>query len=319
MQPHAIQENTQVNGADLEKAYAFCRAVAKREAKNFYWAFLALPAHKRDAMCAMYALMRRADDLADDETASIEQRREAMAAWRNAFASGTNQHDTDRLTFRAVRDTQSRFHIPDALLEELIDGTAMDLSAEPPAGVQRVEVAGQTVDVYTTLEALDRYCYLVASVVGLVTIRIFGFSGSAAEEYAVQLGKAFQYTNILRDVREDAERGRVYLPLELLHAHNVQLADVFTATRTHMASAALVEAMRSLAERAEQFYAVQRSMVAALQPDSRGAMRTLIRIYHALLKRIGEQCFQVFSTRVRVPTPVKIGLLLQGLLSRVTE
>lgn len=302
--------------ADLKTAYEHCRAIAKREAKNFYFAFLALPSHKRDAMCAMYAFMRRADDIADDETMPIDERRALMERWRDAFQQHRPLDGDDAAVFAAVRDTQVRFHIADRLLEELVDGTAMDLQAEPPAGVQRVEVEGRVIDVYSSGEALDRYCYLVASVVGLVTIRIFGVKGEAADAHAVAMGKAFQYTNILRDVREDAERGRVYLPMDLLQQHGAGVEDVMLAAKQQQASPALLNSMRAFARRAESFYAAERPLIAELDPDSRGAMRTLIDIYHALLHRIEHVRLQVFRERVRVSTAKKVALLLRGMLLR---
>jgi 15-cis-phytoene synthase len=310
--------NSEVNraDADLKKAYEHCRGVAKREAKNFYFAFLALPPHKRDAMCAMYAFMRRADDIADDETMPVDQRRSLMERWREAFHQHSSLNEDDGAVFAAVRDTQQRFRIADRLLEELVDGTAMDLQAEPPAGVQRLQVDGRIVDVYTTGEALDRYCYLVASVVGLVTIRIFGVRGEAADEHAIAMGKAFQYTNILRDVREDAERGRVYLPMDLLHQHGANVEDVILAAKQQKASPALLNSMRAFARRAESLYAAERPLIAELDPDSRGAMRTLIDIYHALLHRIEHVRLQVFRERVRVSTAKKVALLLRGMVLR---
>lgn len=301
---------------DLSHAYAHCRTVAQREAKNFYYAFLALPQARRDAMCAMYAFMRRADDIADDEAVPLNERRALMGRWREAFHAEEPFDSGDAAVFAAVRDTQQRFGISDALLDELIAGTAMDLATEPPAGVQRLVIGGGTVDVYTTVEALERYCYLVASVVGLVTIRIFGFQGEQANEDAVRLGKAFQFTNILRDVREDAERGRIYLPLELLEAHGASIAEVLQAAAAQKPSPALLATMRDLADRAEVFYGAQASMIGALTPQSRGAMRTLIDIYHALLTRIRDVHYQVFGERVRVSTAKKLLLLGRGMLLR---
>ena len=302
--------------AEIAQAYQHCRIVAKREAKNFYYAFLALPKAKSNAMCAMYAFMRRADDISDDEAMPLEERRALMERWRQAFLAGEALTAEDRAVFVAVRDTQRRFGIPDVLLQELIAGTAMDLQAEPPAGVERIAVSGRGFDVYRTTEALDQYCYLVASVVGLVTVRIFGSQGTEVDDKAVAMGKAFQYTNILRDVREDAERGRVYLPLDLLEQHGASLEDVLQAASGKPVSPRLMAAMQAFAARAEAFYSVERTLIKALEPDSRGAMRTLVDIYHALLRRMEMVRFRVFEERVRVSTVTKIGLLLRGMLLR---
>ena len=301
---------------DLARAYEHCSRVAKREAKNFYFAFLALPAPKRNAMCAMYAFMRRADDIADDEAMPIADRRALMTRWSEAFHSGEAISSEDSLVFTAVLDTQQRFGISDVLLDELVAGTAMDLQEENPAGVGRIVLRGKQYDVYTTVETLDRYCYLVASVVGLVTVRIFGASGDRTDEHAIAMGKAFQYTNILRDVREDAERGRIYLPLDLLQQHGATVEDVVDAATRYTPSGPLLAAMQALAARAESFYQAEQQLIATLHPDSRGAMRTLIDIYHALLHRIEHVHLQVFQERVRVSTARKIGLLLRGMLLR---
>ena len=208
--------------AELVRAYAVCRAIAKREAKNFYYGFMALPAHKRDAMCAVYAFMRRADDISDDESRSLEERRALMSQWLTSwrdFQANQAREATlvfavgpDAPVFVALHDVQQRFGVSTALLEKLVQGTTMDLQPEPLAGIRRIHVSGRPVDQYETMQALEHYCYLVASVVGLATIRIFGYTDPRAEGYAEQLGLAFQLTNILRDVKEDAERGRIYLP-----------------------------------------------------------------------------------------------------------
>jgi phytoene synthase len=197
----------------LDKAYAECKAIAKREAKNFYYAFVALPVPRRNAICAIYAFMRRADDLADDESLSREERRRRLDAWLSDWRGVCHGGDSSNLVFLAVRDATERYDIPLSLLDELVAGTTMDLKP----------TATDAPDTYATFDDLYRYCYLVASVVGLVCIRIFGYKDRAAEKLAEETGIAFQLTNILRDVTEDAERNRVYLPLEDLATHKVSL------------------------------------------------------------------------------------------------
>ncbi len=195
----------------LDRAYAHCRAIAKREAKNFYYAFVALPTARRNAICAIYAFMRKADDLADDESISRDERRNNIATWVAAWHEAASGAATADPVFMAVRDAVARFNIPLSLLEELVAGVTMDLEHD---------TAGAP-DTYATFADLYRYCYLVASVVGLVCIRIFGYTDARAEKFAEETGIAFQLTNILRDVVEDAARNRVYLPLEELAAHGV--------------------------------------------------------------------------------------------------
>ena len=167
------------------EAYAFCRGVARREAKNFYWAFRVLPRAKSDAMCAVYAFMRRADDLADDETISINERRRKMEEWTSnwcGFATGGRVQTEDEAVFVALADAQRRFGIPQNLLEELVEGVTMDLQPRP--------LNDEGLQTFVTFEELYRYCYLVASVVGLVCIRIFGYTDRRAEGFAEETGVA---------------------------------------------------------------------------------------------------------------------------------
>ena len=286
-------------------AYLFCRDVARREAQNFYWAFRVLPRHKSDAMCAVYAFMRRADDISDDESKPIETRRAKMTAWLEAWrASRTVAREVASATmdpvFLALGDTQLRFGIPDELLEELVAGTTMDL--EPHEGLQT----------YATSEDLYRYCYLVASVVGLVCIRIFGYSDARAEQLAEETGVAFQLTNILRDVKEDVERDRVYLPLDLLDEFRENVAEL----RELAGGRAMTERERgmlaTLAIRAEKYYLASKKLIPLLDRDSRAAMWVLVTIYHRLLGRIAERKMEVFRERVGLSTAEKAGILARG-------
>ena len=306
---------------ELAAAYQTCRAIAKREAKNFYYGFMALPPHKRDAMCAVYAFMRRADDISDDESISLEDRRSMMSKWLTSWhgyqgrlqpPSLTLRSSRDEPIFLAVHDVQQRYGVSDDLLDQLVQGTTMDLDLATPKGVRRVEIAERTIDQYETMAALERYCYLVASVVGLTTICIFGFTDPAANNCAEQLGLAFQLTNILRDVREDAERGRVYLPQDLLDKHLLTTANVITTTGEPD------EQMRALladiADRAERLYSSADKLIPLLDPDSRAAMRVLVDIYHLLLKSIVASNFDVFRQRISVSTPRKLSVLVKGLI-----
>jgi phytoene synthase len=278
--------------------------VARREAKNFYWAFRVLPRHKSDAMCAVYAFMRRADDISDDESMPLEDRREEMAAWMAAWRASRAGGPTEDPVFVALTDTQQRFGIPDGLLEELVRGTTMDL--EPKA----LDASG--IQTYATFEDLYRYCYLVASVVGLVCIRIFGYSDARAEGLAEETGVAFQLTNILRDVKEDVERGRVYLPVDLMDEFGESVQEL----RTMAAGRPMTERERgmlaTLAIRAEKYYVAGGKLIPLLDRDSRAAMWVLVRIYHRLLGRIAAKKMDVFSGRVSVGTAEKVSILVRG-------
>jgi phytoene synthase len=285
------------------EAYRFCREVARREAKNFYWAFRVLPRPKSDAMCAIYAFMRRADDIADDESKTIEQRRAQMKEWMGAWRASRNSSGgagVDDPVFLALGDTLRKFAIPETLIEELVAGMTMDL--EPSAAVQT----------YATFEDLYRYCYLVASVVGLVCIRIFGYTDVRAEQLAEETGVAFQLTNILRDVKEDIERGRVYLPIDLLDefGENVDELRELAAGRT------MTERERgmlaTLAIRAEKYYLAANKLIPLLDRDSRAAMWVLVTIYHRLLERIADQRMEVFRERIGLSTAEKLRVLARG-------
>ncbi len=306
MTPQAPVTISAVSTAQLQSAYSVCRSIARREAKNFYYAFVALPAERRNAICAIYAFMRRADDLADDESFSRETRRLQLRTWLDEWHSARAGADTADPVFLAVRDAASRFAIPHSLLDELVAGTTMDLeeTAASRAGLP---------DTYADFEELYRYCYLVASVVGLVCIRIFGYSDPRAEILAEHTGIAFQLTNILRDVAEDAERNRIYLPLTYLARHNVTILQL----QQHSDKKITVEEralFQSLATRAEEYYNAARELLPLIDPASRPALWVLVTIYHRLLLRIAARSYDVISERVTVPRWQKLEILVRGLL-----
>lgn len=287
----------------LEEAYATCRAIAKREAKNFYYAFVALPEPRRNAICAIYAFMRKADDLSDDESIAREERRRHLEQWQSAWHSAAAGSPTDDPVFIAVRDAIQRYSIPLSLLDELIAGTTSDLKANP----------NDAPDTYATFADLYRYCYLVASVVGLVCIRIFGYTDPAAEKLAEETGIAFQLTNILRDVAEDAERGRVYLPLEDLAAHNVALESLLHRVSAKAPTANERALLAEIGRRAEGYYESADKLLPLINSESRPALKVLVSIYRVLLRRIERANYDVFSQRASVPTAQKVGILAAGI------
>jgi 15-cis-phytoene synthase len=285
------------------EAYAVCRGIAQREAKNFYYAFRVLPEHKRNSMCAVYAFMRRADDISDDEALPVEERRDVMARWLEAWRDSRRSGVSDDPVFLALNDTQRVFTIPDSLLEDLVRGTTMDLDPHT------YEDEFQT---FATFDDLYRYCYLVASVVGLVCIRIFGYTDSSAEKFAEETGVAFQLTNILRDVKEDAERGRVYLPLDLLHEFGVSV-DRVKALSAGAKMETNERSMLSVVEsKAERYYASADRLLPLIDADSRAALWVLVSIYHRLLLKISKAAGDVFTKRISVSTPAKLTILTQG-------
>jgi phytoene synthase len=305
--PAPQQDEQAVSSPNLDEAYAICREIARREAKNFYYAFVALPTARRNAICAVYAFMRKADDLSDDESLPREERRlqldSWLAAWHQAREGGAREGAaTCDPVFVAVRDAAARFQIPFSLLDELVAGTTMDLEAP----------VSDKPDTYDTFADLYRYCYLVASVVGLVCIRIFGYSDPRAEKLAEETGIAFQLTNILRDVREDAERNRIYIPLEDLAEYRIDVSQLINR------SGGITYAERVLFEhialRAEGYYKSARQLLPLIDAESRPALWVLVSIYHGLLKRIEKENYDVFAKRISVPTVQKLGILSAGIV-----
>ena len=313
-----------LSAQELRQAYDACREIARREAKNFYYSFLVLPRHKSDAMCAVYAFMRRADDIADDESHTIDERRVQMAEWTAEWLRVQAGGASADPVFLALRDTQQRFNIPIELLQQLVQGVAMDLEASA-LPVRTLSLGGsvdQSFQVYERFDELYRYCYLVASVVGLVCIRIFGYDDAHAEELAERTGIAFQLTNILRDVREDAERGRVYLPQEDFEKFSVDAGELVRLKDGHHMTLNQRELMEYEAQRAQEYYRAAHALLPLIHADSRPALWVLVTIYRTLLVRIEARGFDVFSNRISVGTMTKLGILLRGtvqsLLNRVT-
>lgn len=287
----------------LDQAYDLCRDIAKREAKNFYYAFLALPVARKNAICAIYAFMRKADDLADDESLPHEQRRQQLDMWLAAWRAASTGGATEDPVFIATRDATRRFNIPLSLLDELVAGTTMDLAPRD----------ANTPDTYQTFADLYRYCYYVASVVGLVCIRIFGYTDQRAEKYAEETGVAFQLTNILRDVSEDAGRNRVYLPLEDMAVHNVSLGSLLQRSKGQPPTENERRLLAEIGSRAESYYRSASALLPLIDKESRPALWVLVEIYHQLLRRIERSDYDVFSSRVSVPTVQKISILSIGM------
>jgi phytoene synthase len=289
----------------LNAAYAACRQIARHEAKNFYYAFVALPESRRNAICAIYAFMRQADDLADDESLSREERRHLLNAWLAGWREvchGPVSVDTDPV-FLAVLDAVARFNIPLSLLDELVEGVTMDLDQAESAAP----------DTYAAFAELYSYCYLVASVVGLVCIRIFGYTDPRAEKLAEETGVAFQLTNILRDVNEDMERNRVYLPLEDLATHKVSLDSLLHRAQGSPPTPEERALLAAIAQRAENYYESAEKLLPLIDRESRPALWVLVTIYHSLLKRIERADYDVFSRRASMPMIHKLSILCAGM------
>jgi phytoene synthase len=274
----------------IEESYAYCRHVARSRAKNFYYSFLLLSAQQRKAMCAIYAFMRICDDLSDEPGAS----RAALEGWRAEMEDALDGRFSGHPLWPAFHHTVRRFGIPHDYLREMIDGVVSDL--EP----RRFE----------TFDELYRYCHQVASVVGLTVIYVFGFDTPSAPPLAEKCGIAFQLTNILRDLREDSARGRVYLPREDLARFGVSEADLANGSRTQ----AFLEMMQFEADRAHAYYRESAPLLDLIHPRSRPSLWALITIYSRLLDRIEAGHFDVFRRRVRLSTFEKTWIVVKALM-----
>jgi phytoene synthase len=319
----------------IDTAYGICRHVARTAAKNFYYGFLVLPQRKRNALSAVYAFMRHADDICDDPGMTIPERRVKLHDWLEGYHRVAEGEPTDDPVFLALRDTQQHFGIPIELLDKLVHGTGMDLQDDPSkpyAGVPETpgdesatgattaragdsgQPSAQPVVAYETFSELYDYCYHVASVVGLVCIRIFGYRDPDAEPLAEHVGIAFQLTNILRDIKEDAQMGRIYLPREDLALHGI--------TPEELVSGAELERLRPLLEmearRAREFYAATEQLLPLIDDDAQPALWTLVEIYRRLLERIEQRNYDVYSERIRLSVAEKLGVLCKGWIRRLT-
>ena len=270
----------------VQKSYAYSRDVARRRAKNFYYSFVLLKSEQRDAMCAIYAFMRYCDDLSDESGATTL---ETMRLWRTDLDKALNGDFGDHPVWPAFHDAVTRYKIPHTYFHDMIDGVSSDLA---PQMIQ-------------TFEDLYKYCYRVASVVGLTIIHIFGFDDRKALELAEKCGIAFQLTNILRDVQEDIGLGRVYLPAEDLIRFGVMPPKISYSPE-------FIALMRFEANRARGYYLEAMPLIQMVRPESRASLWALIQIYYRLLGRIEEQEFRVFDQRIRLSTPEKAWLVLEA-------
>ncbi len=294
--------------SQLAVAYSVCRGITRSRAKNFYYGFLVLPKNKRRALCAVYAFMRRCDDIADDPSLPVHDRRQKLDIWLDAFHAAQAGHPTDDPILLALTDAQRRFGVPAGLLDALAFGTAMDVDEHP----EHPTNSGLQVQ-YRSFEDLERYCYNVASVVGLVCIRIFGYNKPDAEPLAERCGMAFQLTNIIRDVKEDAALGRVYLP-------GKDLAE-FGISATEIASTVDPARIRPLleleAQRAFENYRAAEDLIPLIDEDSQPALWVLVTIYRSLLEKIVRLNYDVFTRRVSLSVSEKLKILSQGFLQRI--
>lgn len=265
------------------------QTITRKSASNLALAFVLLPKPKRDGMSALYAFCREVDDVADEETVPVANRRAGLAAWR---ADILRACEGAAPTFPVNQELQPYIrahHLRFALFDELIKGCEMDLDTQR----------------YETHEQLELYCHRVASVVGLLSIEIFGYRNPACREYAVHLGKALQLTNILRDVRTDAERGRIYLPLAELNKFGVTEAEILR----HEYSARFAKLAASVGERARNFYRLAREALPAEDRRAMVAAELMGSVYWRLLRKLESKQFNVLG-----PEPTRLGRVQKILL-----
>jgi phytoene synthase len=269
------------------------RAITRKSASNLTLAFVLLPRAKREAMSALYAFCREVDDVADNESASVEHRRAQLAGWRNDIRNACENGSPQFAVNRELQPVIRKFHLPFAFFDELIKGCEMDLDTNH----------------YENFEQLELYCYRVASVVGLLSIEIFGYKNSASRDYAIYLGKALQLTNILRDVCNDAGRGRIYLPLADLKKFGVTPGEILQSRYSDRYRALA----QHVAARAKNFYHLAQKTLPAEDRNSMVAAELMGAVYWKLLEQLERQDFKVFSRRlVRLSKPYKLMLMFRS-------
>jgi phytoene synthase len=279
----------------LPDSYRYCEQIARREAGNFYHAFRVLPRGQRRAMCALYAFLRLTDDLGDGP-GSAQEKRGLLIDWRRRFDRAL-EGDYSHPLHPAFHHTVRLHGIPTRYLQEVIDGVEMDLETTR----------------YRSFADLYSYCYRVASAVGLACIHIWGFEDERAKEHAEKAGIAFQLTNILRDLGEDAGRGRVYLPLEDLDRFGYAVESLLRRTRDEC----FRSLMRFQIERARHYYDACQPLAALLPPAGRAVFLVMTRTYRGLLDAIERRDYDVFSRRVSLSHWRKLGLVVRALPVRL--
>lgn len=278
---------------NLDASYAWCLDVTRRRARNFYYGFLLLPAEKRRAICAIYAFMRRCDDLSDERGGSAA----ALENWRGQLDAALAGRPLEDPVWPAFADAVVRYSIPHRYFHEMIDGVSSDLSR------RRIETFAELYD----------YCYHVASVAGLTATYIFGFASPEALELAEKCGIAFQLTNILRDVGEDASLGRMYLPAEDLRSFALDDSALLESDPR------FIKLMQFQTARARSYYTQAAPLLQLVDRSSRPALWALMRIYSRLLERIESSNFRVITRRVRVSSLEKLLILTAGFARKFSE
>ncbi len=291
-----VLDESALTQRQVESAFEYCREVSWKHAKTFYFATHFLPAPKRRAVYAVYALCRYVDDIVDHSEDKLSRKSLTkdkiillINKWRADIESCYRGILIDHPIMIAWYETLKKYHIPKHLPLELIDGVCMDLKQNR----------------YQTFDELYTYCYKVASVVGLMTSEIFGYTSEESLKHAIELGIAMQLTNILRDVGEDAQKGRIYVPLEDLKRFNLTEADILNGVMSEN----FINLMKFEIERARYYYNESEKGIAMLSQDSRLAVKVSHDNYSRILRRIEEINYDVFKQRAFVSNTKKLALL----------
>ena len=274
------------------------QAITQKSASNLALAFILLPREKRDAMAALYAFCREVDDVADEDSVPTSQRREQLSAWREDVRSACENKNPRFPTNQELQAVIRKFPLRFELFDELIKGCEMDL--------EKLR--------YEDFAELELYCYRVASVVGLLSIEIFGYQNQAARDYAVYLGKALQLTNILRDVKNDAARGRIYLPKSELEKFGVTEDEILKGVYSEKYFALA----KSISARAESFYALAKETLPPADRKAMVAAELMGSVYWQLLQKLKRKKFDVFGAQpVKLSKPHKLALIFRSWLRHV--
>jgi phytoene synthase len=274
-----------IAAANLGRSRAFCAEVTRTQAKNFYYGLKLLPPEKRDGMFALYAFMRYADDLADDAMqADVKDRISQLEKLRTLTHQALADHrppDHPWGGWPAFVHCVQRFNMPVSIFDAMIDGQLQDLGFKIPE----------------TFEDLSEYCYRVAGVVGLASIHVWGYTGGHdTERLALDRGTAFQLTNVLRDVREDARRGRCYIPMEDLTRFGVRSAWLGNG----LANNEILSLLNFEISRARKYFHSAADLEQYVSADCRPALAAMTGIYRGILDKIAYNPMDVLTRRVRL-------------------
>lgn len=273
---------------EIKNAYKHCRLITKKEAKNFFYAFITLPQKKRDAIYATYAFCRHCDDAVDRNT-SLDMKLHTLGELREHLES-TYAGKPKGYVFTALGHAANTHNIPQGYFQEVINGVEMDL----------------TIDRYQTFEDLKLYCYRVASAVGLICLEIFEYKDPIAIQYAIDLGVAMQLTNIIRDVREDLHQNRIYLPIEDMEKYGFSESDLLNGTNRKAQKCFI----KFQVNRARDNFQTGLRILPYLPARSRACPSILAQLYMHILDRVEKNDFNVFDSRIELSNTEKLVVMV---------